>query len=548
MNEITILKSKNLSVGVIQPNFGQIAGVPKNPRFIKDEKYQKLKKSIQDNPEMLGAREILVYPYEDYYVIIGGNMRYRAAKELGYKELPCKILPADSTPEQLRAITIKDNVQYGQLDWEILANEWEPEELSDWGVDIQDFSFEDSLSEDYSTQDNTVYQPPVPSDEAVTDERYIEQERKVSLSLSDKFIVPPFSVFDTKQGYWQTRKSEWKSLGIQSEVGRAGNLLNYSETILQAQNPKKKLAELLKDSSPNTSSIESKIPNYYFKKEQGLTDEEIIKEFIENSELSGTSIFDPVLCEISYKWFCVPDGRILDPFSGGSVRGIVASKLGYKYTGIELREEQVTENRKQAIEICDSNNIPKYIIGNSENVKSLISSEGIDGGFDMVFTCPPYYDLEKYSDIPDDLSSMSYEEFDEAYERIIINAVDLLAEDSFSVFVVGDVRDEKGAYLDLIGKTIDAHKKAGAVLYNSAILLEPVGTAAMRAARIFNGGRKLCKTHQNVLVFYKGNISNIKNKFSDVVVDDVVSNTPDETGVVSETTDFGEKIVFVSDI
>ena len=166
----------------------------------------------------------------------------------------------------------------------------------------------------------------------------------VHTTLSDKFIAPPFSVFDTKQGYWQKRKAEWKSLGIKSEVGRAGNLLNYSDTILSASNPKKALADVLKGSSPNTANVESKIPNYYAKREAGLSDSEIIKEFIEESELSGTSVFDPVLCEISYKWFCIHDGQVLDPFAGGSVRGIVASKVGLNYTGIDLREEQVEAN------------------------------------------------------------------------------------------------------------------------------------------------------------------------------------------------------------
>lgn len=139
MEKITIFKSKNLPISQIKPNSGQIAGVPKNPRLIKDQNYQKLKKSIEDNPEMLGARELLVYPLDDIFVIIGGNMRYRAAVELGYKELPCKILPPETSPEQLRAIVIKDNVAFGENDWEMLANEWESEELENWGVEIPDF-------------------------------------------------------------------------------------------------------------------------------------------------------------------------------------------------------------------------------------------------------------------------------------------------------------------------------------------------------------------------------------------------------------------------
>jgi hypothetical protein len=138
MQKIEIIKSKLIPVSSIEQNKGQIDGLPKNPRLIKDAKFEKLKKSIEDNPEMLGARELIVYPYNDKFVIIGGNMRFTACKELGYKELPCKVLPADYSVEQLRAITIKDNVAFGENDFEKLANEWDNEELEEWGIEIYD--------------------------------------------------------------------------------------------------------------------------------------------------------------------------------------------------------------------------------------------------------------------------------------------------------------------------------------------------------------------------------------------------------------------------
>jgi ParB-like chromosome segregation protein Spo0J len=139
MQKIEIIKSKLIPISAIEGNKGQIDGLPKNPRLIKDAKFEKLKKSIEDNPEMLGARELIVYPYNDKFVIIGGNMRFTACKELGYKELPCKVLPADYSPEQLRAITIKDNVAFGENDWENLANEWDAVELEEWGLDVPSF-------------------------------------------------------------------------------------------------------------------------------------------------------------------------------------------------------------------------------------------------------------------------------------------------------------------------------------------------------------------------------------------------------------------------
>jgi hypothetical protein len=137
---------------------------------------------------------------------------------------------------------------------------------------------------------------------------------------------------------------------------------------------------------------------------------------------------------------------------------------------------------------------------------------------------------------------MEYQAFEQAYEGIIAQCIGMLKPDSFSVFVVGDVRDKQGYYLDFIGKTIQAHEKVGAKLYNSAILLESVGTAGMRASRIFNGGRKLTKVHQNVLVFYKGDASKIKSKFTNIMAEMDAENAQ---GV---STEFGERISLLTEI
>lgn len=129
--------TKSIPLTKIELNKGQIAGVPANPRLIKDDKYRALVKSIQDDPEMLSLRELLVYEHNGQYVLIGGNMRYRVLKELKYKEAPCKIIPADTPVEKLKAYLIKDNNGFGEWDWDMLANEWDSEELKDWGVELQ---------------------------------------------------------------------------------------------------------------------------------------------------------------------------------------------------------------------------------------------------------------------------------------------------------------------------------------------------------------------------------------------------------------------------
>jgi hypothetical protein len=156
---MNLLQSTLVKISDISFNTGQIPDVPKNPRFIKTERYEKLKKSLEDNPEMLSARELLVYNYDGELIVIGGNMRLRAAKELGFKQLPCKILD-DLTPEQIRAYVIKDNVSFGSDDFESLANEWDSIELEEWGMEVPtyltdtDIDLDSFFEEDNSEKEN----------------------------------------------------------------------------------------------------------------------------------------------------------------------------------------------------------------------------------------------------------------------------------------------------------------------------------------------------------------------------------------------------------
>lgn len=211
---------------------------------------------------------------------------------------------------------------------------------------------------------------------------------------------------------------------------------------------------------------------------------------------TGTSIFDPVLCELVYRWFCPLEGRILDPFAGGSVRGIVAAVLGRHYTGMDLRSEQIAANVEQGQRITPENP-PTWLVGDS-------STDLPAGKFDLVFSCPPYADLEVYSDDPRDISTMDYPEFREVYRTIIRQCVDRLHDNRFACFVVGDVRNKKGMYLNFVSDTIAAFLDCGMSLYNEAILVTAVGSLPIRVGKQFESGRKLGKTHQNVLVFIKG--------------------------------------------
>jgi hypothetical protein len=216
---------------------------------------------------------------------------------------------------------------------------------------------------------------------------------------------------------------------------------------------------------------------------------------------TGTSIFDPVLCELVYRWFSPRGGTVLDPFAGGSVRGVVASRLDRQYVGVELREEQVLANREQARRIC-ADPKPVWHCGDSRGIMEIC--KGIAA--DLVFSCPPYADLEVYSDDPRDLSTLDYVRFMQSYRDIIQASVAMLKPDRFACFVVGEVREKTrgGPYRGFVPDTIRAFIDAGANFYNEAILVTAVGSLPLRAGKQFQATRKIGKTHQNVLVFCKG--------------------------------------------
>ena len=226
---------------------------------------------------------------------------------------------------------------------------------------------------------------------------------------------------------------------------------------------------------------------------------------------SGTSIFDPVLCELIYRWFCPPGGLVLDPFAGGSVRGIVASKLGRKYVGVDLSARQVEANRVQAAEIFNGDP-PTWHIGDSREIETICPNVRAD----LLFSCPPYADLEVYSDDQRDLSTMPYPIFLKAYNEIIKKNCNMLKDDRFACFVIGEVRDSSGHYYQLVPDTIKAFTACGLKYYNEAILVTSVGSLPIRVGRQFKSGRKLGKTHQNVLVFIKGDAKKATTEIGDV--------------------------------
>ena len=276
--------------------------------------------------------------------------------------------------------------------------------------------------------------------------------------LKKEFIECPFSVLDTKQGDWQKAVKRWKRLGIKSHLGRDSVVIRSGTDLYR-----------------NTGDDYDQKSDY-------------------------VSIFDPRLCEVVYHWFTKKGDLILDPFAGGSVRGVVASAMGRNYVGIDVRIEQVDANAENLQDIRMNHTLE----GQSAWIEAD-SSEciPITGEFDFAFTCPPYYDLEKYSDNESDLSNLgSYEEFLQRYEGSIQNTFDLLKDGSMFAIVVGDIRDNQGNYRGFVADTIRIAQEVGFHFYNDAVILNNLASAPMRARGNMKSG-KLVKVHQNLLVFKK---------------------------------------------
>lgn len=277
-------------------------------------------------------------------------------------------------------------------------------------------------------------------------------------TMSDYFGVPPFSILNTVDGLWQARKRRWNNLINDKGQAREGVL-------------------------GDKDGMMGKIAN-------------------------GTSILDACLAETMLKWFTEENFKTFDPFAGDTVFGFVSGFLKRPFVGIELREEQATFNQEQT----DREGLPcKYICDSSENMDNHIQ----DNSMDFIFSCPPYADLEVYSDLEDDLSTMSHDDFFSMYKTILTNTFKILKNNRFAVVVTSEVRDKKtGEYIMLVPHTIGIMKRAGYMFYNDIILVNSVGSLPLRSGKAMNSGRKVGRRHQNVLVFYKGDAKKIKENFN----------------------------------
>lgn len=294
--------------------------------------------------------------------------------------------------------------------------------------------------------------------------------------LKDRYGWAPFSVINTISHDWQRRKDEWEVLFKDSTVGRDVKRYNATPT--------------------NTFSARG----------------------ADAKQAESVSEFDPYLAELMYRWFSNEGDKILDPFAGGCVRGVVASVLGRNYTGIDLNFDQVYTNIMQYNDLYQRyTNLEGYacwICGDADEWVETVSDA------DMIFTCPPYYNLEQYTKDPNDLSRQpTYEKFLEKYASILYKATQKLKENSFFVIVVSEVREEprgieKSNFVGLVPDTIHILRdKCSLHYYNEIIVMNNIGSLPIRAPKYFDQSRKIGRMHQNVLVFYKGDLTKIEEKF-----------------------------------
>lgn len=412
---------------------------PNNAKLHPAYQIEQIKKSIQ----MYGNNDPIAVWGKDN-VIVEGHGRFIALNELGYTEVD--VIHLDHlTDEQRRQYMLVHNQTTMNSGWD---EDLLQIELADIDFDMSEFGFDIDESEFETPQKpNTGEQG----------------------SLARDFVIPPFSVFDTRGGAWLERKKKWREI-IKDDATSRGN------------------AKLM---SGNISSYEG----------QG--------------GMALNSLLDPVLAEILVSWFMPQSGKnVFDTFAGDTVFGFVAAYKGKHFTGIELREEQARYNQESCAEYeLDA----RYICDDGRNVDKYIGEKTQD----LYFSCPPYFDLEVYSDLPNDASNQgTYEEFYAILDTAFRKSIRCLKDNRFAIVVASDMRGKDGGYHDFISDIKHTFASSGMKLYNEIILINSVGSGAFRARNIMRT-RKVVRLHQEVLVFYKGDQGNISKEFGAVEVADI---------------------------
>lgn len=471
----------------LKMNTGQIDWLPKNPRQWDSDDLDRTVASIIEDPDFLEDRPLLAVENGKDLVVFGGNLRLSALRKTQYKTAPVVIYEpeTDEDRETIKRRAMKDNGSFGSWDYDTLANEWQDEvdKLADWGVDIPT-----EWAEGASVGGGISNGGPGSVDVAPEN------------NLQEKFIVPPMSILDSRQGYWQERKNQWLAILKDTERGESREgALGYGEALRYHKQYRETRA---------------------FREEMGISFAEWIEKYATEEDkaemakevaANGVSLFDPVLAECMCRWF-LPEagGSIVDPMAGDTRKGLVFGYCGYKFTGIELRKEQVEANARmiegRGLDI-------RYICDDGRNILNHLDQ----GSQDLFFCCPPYFDLEKYSnDSRDASNAKSYDAFMDIIRKAFGDAWKTLKNNRFAVIVISDVRRKSDtAYNPIVADFIKMFEDFGGKYYNSLVFVEPLAGKIIAAGRNMTH-RKVTRTHQNVLVFYKGDPREIKNIYPEI--------------------------------
>lgn len=419
-NNITILPIEKL-----EENSGQISGLPKNPRYITAEKLSALKESINRSPEFLDARPLVVYPHGTTFVVLCGNMRLRALKELGRVDAPCYVLHKDTDAAKLREYTIIDNNPFGSTDWDAIKLEWNKEELSQWSFELPDWVGEDLSEEAFGESEDT---------EQITEDEEAERMlcKTASLVASDillqydklggfSFVTPHTAKFDfIRFAYYGKEYPRYNSLAFHAKQfltkGDSFSIYEGLQKVASGELKGERLRFACQDKfrSLISSSLAfggAKMPLDF----PASLARELINEY-------GNC------------------GRILDPCAGwgGRLVGFLASDAT-EYDGTDASPYQCEGDKLIYDTFKDSTRGEKVAtITCSPFEKKPLRSDY----FDMAITSPPYFDTEKYIGGEQSREQYSgYEEWRNGFYRSLIEKVfDALKADGVFCLQVGSQR------------------------------------------------------------------------------------------------------------
>lgn len=388
-----------------------------------------------------------------------GHGRLEAAVLNGYDVYPVDFQDYDS-PEQETADLLADNL------------------IQDLSV-MKEKGMNELLRELAAAGFDTELAGLLKKDEAAGDKR-----KKAAGKLKDRFVVSPFTVLDTRNKEWAARRQLWLQIGMAGSIGSPPTNTNAPQPKHVAEAKEKYETAIGRKIS--WDAFLDAHPNFA-------------------GRLPVPDIFNPVIVEALYNWFLPTrrPGRILDPFAGDSVRGIVAAMLGHSYTGIEIDAAQVSANTNSAREIFDSLEItpkafPRWIVGDAGKLDSILDRSEM---FDFIIADIPTPTAVATSN-PDDLAGLTGKKYETTLARIIQSANARLFSNRFAAWIAPDYRDrETGSLCSLLASTIDA---SPAPLYNHAVIIAPVQTLAFRVGKEFNAARQLGKAHKDAAILYNG--------------------------------------------